>query len=70
MTMTKISSKKTCYTYGHDPLINLSQHTTASSTWTMFLSFNPLWQQNGPLTLSERTSGPITTCFQLQDPVA
>ena len=23
MTMTKISSKKTCYTYGHGPLINL-----------------------------------------------
>ena len=23
MTMTKMSSKKTCYTYGHGPLINL-----------------------------------------------
>ena len=25
MTMTKISSKRTCYTYGHGPLINLLQ---------------------------------------------
>ena len=23
MTMAKVSSKKTCYTYGHGPLINL-----------------------------------------------
>ena len=29
MTMTKISSKKTCYTYGHGPLINLFQSRNA-----------------------------------------
>ena len=30
MTMTKISSKKTCYTYGHGPLISLLQKSDRS----------------------------------------
>ena len=40
MTMTKISSKKTCYTYGHGPLINLLQFFLLR-IWVMSLQKNP-----------------------------
>ena len=41
MPLTKISSKKPCYTYGHGPLINLLQgcHTTHSLLFRGFLGF-------------------------------
>ena len=46
MTMTKISSKRTCYTYGHGPLINLLQSCQSELVWRGEPPW--FWKKNAP----------------------